>query len=220
MTCLDSDAYYQSEFYIGNKTLASELSCSEIPVSRHQTDFIEEQQSYFRIVVFTFAFIKWVNYGAFFKKMKDAKAQNITSIPIDGFSNLRITSIWTFLQSVQWSETWLIGLLVFHVVCLCMTVVTCRYYRAQICHFLVMVGLVFSAEYLNELAAKNWRAFSNFQYFDSKGMFISLVYSIPLLPNAVVIVMVWVYRTISTMTELKTLQLKRKARREKREKSE
>ncbi|XP_008311196.1 transmembrane protein 18 [Cynoglossus semilaevis] len=152
--------------------------------------------------------------------MKDAKAQNITSIPIDGFSNLRITSIWTFLQSVQWSETWLIGLLVFHVVCLCMTVVTCRYYRAQICHFLVMVGLVFSAEYLNELAAKNWRAFSNFQYFDSKGMFISLVYSIPLLPNAVVIVMVWVYRTISTMTELKTLQLKRKARREKREKSE
>lgn len=101
MTCLDSDAYYQSEFYIGNKTLASELSCSEIPVSRHQTDFIEEQQSYFRIVVFTFAFIKWVNYGAFFKKMKDAKAQNITSIPIDGFSNLRITSIWTFLQSVS-----------------------------------------------------------------------------------------------------------------------
>lgn len=32
------------------------------------------------------------------------------------------------------------------------------------------------------------RAFSNFQYFDSKGMFISLVYSIPLLLNTIIIV--------------------------------
>ncbi|XP_010783197.1 transmembrane protein 18 [Notothenia coriiceps] len=82
------------------------------------------------------------------------------------------------------------------------------------------VGLVYSAEYLNELAAMNWRSFSNFQYFDSKGMFISLVYSIPILLNTIVIVMVWVYRTFSTMTELKTLQLKRQARREKREKND
>ncbi|KAG8011308.1 Transmembrane protein 18 [Nibea albiflora] len=120
--------------------------------------------------------------------MTQQKAQNISSIPIDAFSNLRITSIWTFLMSVQWSEPWLIGLLVFHVVCLCLTVVTCRYYRAQICHFLLMVGLVYSAEYLNELAAMNWKSFSDFQYFDSKGMFISLVYSIPLLLNTVIIV--------------------------------
>uniref|UniRef100_A0A3Q3X6N5 Uncharacterized protein n=1 Tax=Mola mola TaxID=94237 RepID=A0A3Q3X6N5_MOLML len=156
--------------------------------------------------------------------MTDQKAQNITSIPIDGFSKLRITSIWTFLLSVQWSEPWLIGLLVFHVVCLCLTVLTCRFYRVQIVHFLLMVGLVYSAEYLNELAAMNWRydrcspLFSC--YFDSRGMFISLVFSVPLLLNTVVIVMVWVHRTFSTMTELKTLQLKRKARHEKREKSD
>ncbi|KAM4530028.1 transmembrane protein 18 [Fundulus diaphanus] len=152
--------------------------------------------------------------------MADQKPVNISSIPIDGFSNLRITSIWTFLMSVKWSEPWLIGLVVFHVACLCLTMVTCRFYRAQICHFLIIVGLVYSAEYLNELAAMNWRSFSDFQYFDSKGMFISLVFSIPLLLNAVIIVMVWVYRTFSTMTELKTLQLKRRARREKREKND
>ncbi|XP_028997976.1 transmembrane protein 18 [Betta splendens] len=152
--------------------------------------------------------------------MTEQKAQNISSIPIDGFSNLRITSISTFLMSVQWSERWLIWLMVFHVVCLFLTVITCRFYRAQICHFLLMVGLVYSAEYLNELAAMNWRSFSDFQYFDSKGMFISLVFSIPLLLNTVIIVAVWVYRTFSTMTELKTLQLKRKARREKREKND
>ncbi|XP_004083535.1 transmembrane protein 18 [Oryzias latipes] len=148
------------------------------------------------------------------------KTENISSIPIDGFSNLRITSIWTFLLSVQWSEPWLIGLLLFHLLCLLLTVVTCKYYKAQICHFLLLVGLVYCAEYLNELAAMNWRAFSNFQYFDSKGMFISLVFSIPLLFNAMIIVVVWVYRTFSTMTELKTLQLKREAQRQKRQKDD
>ncbi|CAJ1078417.1 transmembrane protein 18 [Xyrichtys novacula] len=150
--------------------------------------------------------------------MTEGKAQNISSVPIDGFSNLRITSLWTFLISVQWSEPWLTGLLVFHVVCLFLTVVTCRFYRAQICHFVLMAALVYSAEYLNEFAAINWRSFSEFQYFDSKGMFLSLVYSIPLLLNMVIIVVVWIYRTFSTMSELKTLQLKRKARREKKEK--
>ncbi|XP_068614653.1 transmembrane protein 18-like [Brachionichthys hirsutus] len=150
----------------------------------------------------------------------DNKAKNISSIPIDGFSNLRITSIWTFIMSVQWSEPWLMGLLVFHFACLCLTVVTCRYYRVQTCHFLLMVVLVYTAEYLNELAAMNWRSFSNFQYFDSNGMFISLVYSIPLLLNTVIIVMVWVYRAFSTMTELKILQLKLKTRRDERRKND
>ncbi|XP_046878240.1 transmembrane protein 18 [Hypomesus transpacificus] len=152
--------------------------------------------------------------------MTNQKAGNISSIPIDAFSNMRITSIWTYLMSIQWSETWLIGLLVFHVLSFCLTLLTCRYYRLQIFHFLMMVCLVYSAEYLNELAAMNWKLFSQFQYFDSKGMFISLVFSIPLLFNAMIIVALWVYRTFVTMTELKILQLKRKAHRESRKKAE
>ncbi|CAL8318117.1 unnamed protein product [Merluccius merluccius] len=152
--------------------------------------------------------------------MTHQKLQNASSVPIDGFSNVRITSIWTFLMSVQWSEPWLIGLLTFQAICFGLTLLTCRFYRLQICQFLVMVAMVYSAEYLNELAAMNWRSFSNFQYFDSTGMFISLVYSIPLVFNTIFIVVIWVYRTFSTMTELKILQLKRKAQREGRKKTQ
>ncbi|KAK2825558.1 hypothetical protein Q7C36_019485 [Tachysurus vachellii] len=152
--------------------------------------------------------------------MSTNKAKNISAIPIDGFSNVRITSTWTFLQSIQWSEPWLIGLISFHILCFAFTVFTCRYYRLQIFHFLLMVTMVYSAEYVNEIAAMNWRSFAKFQYFDSKGMFISLVYSVPLLFNTIVIVAVWVRRTFATMTELKTLQLKRKAARESTKKSQ
>ncbi|TRY88521.1 hypothetical protein DNTS_014073 [Danionella cerebrum] len=151
--------------------------------------------------------------------MTDPNVKNISATPIDGFSKVRITSIWSFLQSVDWSEPWLMGLLSFHVLCFAVSLLSCRYYRIQICHFLFMVSMVYSAEYLNEVAAMNWRSFSKFQYFDSKGMFISLVFSVPLLLNTVLIVAVWVWKTFSTMTELKILQLKRKAARENHKKT-
>ena len=44
-----------------------------------------------------------------------------------------------------------------------------------------ILGMVYVAEYLNTFAAARWREFAGQNYFDKRGVFISVMYSAPLL---------------------------------------
>ncbi|XP_014784512.1 transmembrane protein 18 [Octopus bimaculoides] len=123
-----------------------------------------------------------------------------------------ITGLGSYLKSVDWSERWFLGLGTFHVICALLTIFTKSHGTSQTLHFAVMLLLVYSAKYINEWAAKNYRLFAEQQYFDSNGLFISLVFSVPILLNCLVIVILWLWNVGHLIADVKRLKYKVKAK--------
>ncbi|KAK3763052.1 hypothetical protein RRG08_014840 [Elysia crispata] len=133
---------------------------------------------------------------------------------MDPINTTQITGIWTYLETVDWSDPWFSGLLAFHVVMFGITALTRNNQTLQAVHFIILLMLVYSAESLNELAARYWSVFSKQQYFDSKGLFISLVWSTPLLVNTLIIVMSWILTSSQLMVSAGRLKIEADKRRQ------
>ncbi|XP_012223753.1 transmembrane protein 18 [Linepithema humile] len=123
-----------------------------------------------------------------------------------------IDGIWPFLQSIDWRDPWLAVLITFHIAITLTALMTRNHANFQIILFLTLLLLVYFSETINEVAATNWMVFSRQQYFDSKGLFISLVYSIPILINCMIMVASWLYQSSQLMTSLKRAQLRQQAK--------
>ncbi|KAH8401957.1 hypothetical protein KR009_008925 [Drosophila setifemur] len=125
-----------------------------------------------------------------------------------------VTGYWTFLLSIDWKDPWLIGLILMHVLTTTSALLSRNNTNFQVFLFLVLLLAVYFTESINEYAAQNWSSFSRQQYFDSNGLFISTVFSIPILLNCMLLIGTWLYSSTQLMVSLKTAQLKERVRQE------
>lgn len=75
------------------------------------------------------------------------------------------------------------------------------------------VGLVSAAKWVNNLGDAYWKDFAGQNYFDERGVFISVMFSMPLLVLAFCMLVNALRMAASLLIEVKKLQLKAKRKR-------
>lgn len=131
--------------------------------------------------------------------------QKFTPIKINELSGL-----WNYLTSIDWSEPWFTGLGMFHIFCALLTIMSRRTGIFQAVYFGILVLLVLCAEQINTWAAANWKLFARQQYFDSNGLFISVVFSVPCLINCLVMVVCWLFDVGVLISEVKQMKYRKR----------
>ena len=86
-----------------------------------------------------------------------------------------------FSAAIDWSETWIRGLLTFHVVLFITTVLTRNHVNFQTVLFLFNGILVVMSERINSYCDQHWLEFSKQNYFDKHGVFAGIMFAGPLL---------------------------------------
>lgn len=125
-----------------------------------------------------------------------------------------INGVITYFQSFDWSEPWLYILICSYIILYTFVYFTRRNSTIQSFTFLLTLLVVYMAEDLNEFLAKNHKHFTRHQYFDSNGMFISIVMSTPLLLASGFIAANWFKLSTELMTQVKTRQIQERMRKQ------
>ncbi|XP_048730633.1 transmembrane protein 18-like [Ostrea edulis] len=133
-----------------------------------------------------------------------------------------VNDFYTYIATIDWTEKWLIALIMFHVTCFFLVIVTRRSGFIQAIIFITLLLSVYFAENLNELAAKHWQLFSTEQYFDSSGLFFSTVYSTPVLFNCLLLLFIWMSNLGAALSDMRQMKInaRRKAEEKRKEKKE
>ncbi|CAG0893620.1 unnamed protein product [Darwinula stevensoni] len=126
---------------------------------------------------------------------------------------LDVDIVLEIFRKIDWTEPWLMALILLHILATITTVATRRNSRIQIFLFLTLLVGVYFSETINMLAAQHWERFSRQQYFDSQGLFISIFFSVPALINCIIIVGNWLYQSSRLMVQVKEMQIRQQRKR-------
>ncbi|KAL8459598.1 hypothetical protein ACS0TY_036914 [Phlomoides rotata] len=117
-----------------------------------------------------------------------------------------------FFHAIDWKEPWLICLISFHVFLLLVTFMSRKNINFQMCLFLLALGGVYLAERLNRILSANWKSFAEQNYFDTNGLFLSVLWSGPLLVISIIILVNTLFSLCYLMVRWKRAELRHRAR--------
>lgn len=117
-----------------------------------------------------------------------------------------------FFHAIDWKEPWLIGLMGIHVVLLIIAITTRKNLNFQMLLFLTALAGVYLAERFNSHLGQNWKSFAGQNYFDSNGVFLSVLWSGPLLVIAIIILINTLFSLCHLIVKWKRAELRHRAR--------
>merc|ERR1719203_1836988 len=124
--------------------------------------------------------------------------------------------IYAFIEAVDWSETFILTMLLFELLLFGFTIYTQQNWAIQSFLFILTFIIVTCAQYINEWCSNNWQSFSNQNYFDPSGFFITIMLSLPLCLISLIALIIGLYNASQLVIKVKTFefkqQLKQKAR--------
>mmetsp|Transcript_34315 Transcript_34315/g.55496 ORF Transcript_34315/g.55496 Transcript_34315/m.55496 type:complete len:161 (+) Transcript_34315:57-539(+) len=115
-----------------------------------------------------------------------------------------------FAKAVDWSEPWLIALLVAEFAILAAVIATRKRPNFQIFSFLSILLLVYNAEPINSYCSQHWKSFATQPYFDQRGLFISVVFSGPLLLISSIQIMLCLATSAGLLVKVKRAAMQKK----------
>ena len=118
-----------------------------------------------------------------------------------------------FRHAITWSEPFILSILAFQIVMFGLSLFVARRNvgLAPRITMLVFVGAVVrSAEYINQYAAEHWQSFCTQNYFDQRGIFISLFLCAPLLVDSFLMLVLYLREAAVLLVQVKKAQLKKK----------
>jgi len=114
---------------------------------------------------------------------------------------------------VTWTEPFIVLLLAFQVFMfgLCLTVSRKNTSLVPRVAVMVFVGAtVRGAEFLNRYGAAHWRQFATQNYFDERGVFVSLFLCAPLLLDCFLMLVLFLREAVQLLVQVKKSELKKK----------
>jgi len=125
-----------------------------------------------------------------------------------------------FFYAIDWDEPFIRWILYFHLAIILLAIFTRKYYNMQVFIWICLLGLIYCASYINEYGAEHYFEFATQDYFDPRGVFISFLFSLPLIAITLGITINFVWFTSTLLIEVKRAEMRYKRKQEQNNKKE